>query len=316
MHLLFALLLAGDAGVAPESFGARLATTIGAGQAVAILPTADGLLAIAADGARRKQLVAGKIDWAMVDDRAQVIWFGRAKALWIIDLLGTSGAAEDIARYNGDEPVSICYGEDRGQLLGLLASVYDAHLVLNMVGTPQLAYESGIYDDIMEEQGLQNRRRLAHIRWSKRGRERVAALATRGQGRTLFLPSPEAESRVKSVPAASCEAKELCGSARRLGDTRFLAVIVAHGCGDACHVRSLLYDSTSQQFFDAAKPSRRSRQVLPGEGVTGVADAFIPASGEGFVSNGALYHFQRGLVAETRAAAQGGGWLGHSWYVD
>jgi len=139
-------------------------------------------------------------------------------------------------------------------------------------------------------------------------------VAKRAQGRPLFLPQPEKLPRIQAVPGAGCEDEDLCGGARRLGKTKFLAVVTNHSCGDACHIVCQLYDGERKVFVDPGKPARRSTTVFPAEGVISIQDAFVPASGEGLIVNGVLYHLGRGQVAGADGAGQGGGWLGPVWH--
>ena len=77
----------GGSGTA-ESRAAALAREVGAGLPVAIVPTAAGLLAVSADGARQRVLIPGPIRWATVDARASVVWFGSpdASTIEVLDL--------------------------------------------------------------------------------------------------------------------------------------------------------------------------------------------------------------------------------------
>ena len=127
-----------------------------------------------------------------MDDKAQVDWFGHKNELWVLDLLAPSATPQLLARYQGDEPITVAYGKDLGEQLGVLVSVYDSHLVLKMIRTPTLAFASGLYDDHWKEQRQQNCGRLSRITWVEGARERLKGLARRAQGRRLFLPKPEA----------------------------------------------------------------------------------------------------------------------------
>jgi len=123
-------------------------------------------------------------------------------------------------------------------------------------------------------------------------------------------------SRLKSVPDDNCESAEMCGNAHRMGKTRFLAVLVEHSCGDACHTSWQLYDSRTKEFIDAADPKRRSRKPLTEEDVTTVGDGWLAPGGEGFVLRGTLYNFVHGRVAGSpKTLGDGGGWLGLQWHV-
>ena len=53
---------------------------VGGGRPVAILPWHEGLVAVSADGTRKRVLVPGPVHWALVDERAQVVWFGKQEA--------------------------------------------------------------------------------------------------------------------------------------------------------------------------------------------------------------------------------------------
>src|SRR5579862_8028451 len=61
---------------ANETLGAQLERVVGQGRSVAIVPGTVGLRAISSDGARQRLLVPGPTSWAVVDPRAEVVWFG------------------------------------------------------------------------------------------------------------------------------------------------------------------------------------------------------------------------------------------------
>lgn len=69
------------------------------GEPVAILPRGeDGLVAMSADGTRTRVLVNGQVDWVLVDNRSQVIWFGRPFEIHLLDLLADNPIPETIMR--------------------------------------------------------------------------------------------------------------------------------------------------------------------------------------------------------------------------
>ena len=312
------LLMASGSAYPPDSLGTDLVASIGNGGSVAILPRKDGIWAVSADGARQKVIATNRATWLLVDNRADAIWFGRkGGGLWLIDLTAKPGSPpEEIAGFKGDEAVVVAYGPSHEDCLKVLRTEYDAHLVLDLsVTPPTLAYESGIYDDVFEKQGRAHARRLARIQWAPQAQERLVALAARGKGRPLLAPNPRPVPRLKSVSDETCESAEMCGNASRMGKTRFLAVLVEHSCGDACHTTWQLYDSRTKEFMDAADPKRRSRKPLTDEDVTDVDDAWTAPGGEGFVVRGSLYNFERGQVGKIRASGDGGGWLGLQWHL-
>jgi hypothetical protein len=286
---------------------------IGGGGSVAIVPSAEGLLAISAAGQRKRTLIAGAIAWAMVDGRGQVIWFGRDTSIEIVDLLAPEPRAELLARQAENHPIEICYGAST--CLGLLCTEYDQHLVLNLRSKRADArIEPALYGAIFDENGKDARRLKKKFAWAEGGAARAQALAVRGQGRSLPSKIPDKTSQVRGVPQDACESADMCGNAEPVGATRYKAVIVGHQCGDACHVQKQLYDPKTREFIDAANPRRRSRKPLPDEKVETIDDAWIAPGGEGFVSNGRLFSFERGLVFDG-GVVSGGGWLGKQSYV-
>ena len=301
---------------APGSLGEELARDVGGGVSVAVLPTEAGVLAISADGERRRLLHPGNVDWLLVDNRARVIWFGQKGGLWLIDSNRAGLRVEAVASYSGDEPVTIAYGKDSSKRLGVRSSVYDGHLLLDLSKSPpKLAYEGGIYDQIFEDQGAAKAARLKKISWQAGMRKRVAELFARGKGRQLFASARAPGARVAAVPAEKCEDPSLCGLAEPLGTSPFFYVTIKHDCGDACHIVRQLYDGERHEFVHAQDPSRRSPAPLPEELGRDLDDLSVAPGGEGFVSRGVLYHFRSGKLAGS-PKQPGGGWLGSQWYVE
>jgi hypothetical protein len=311
--LLLALMAAAEVAATP-SLESELLTKIGTGGSVAILPCPEGLVATSADGARRRVLAPGPVEWALVDNRAQVIWFGRSKEARMLDLAAHEPTPELIATHGSDAPIEISYA--RGEHLVVLVGMYDPHLVLRMnARAVRWDADLAIYGEISDEDGRDAKRLRASVKWADGARARVQALAERGKGRPLLAAPPPRVAAVASVPAAECEAAELCGSATQLGKTRFFAVITSHACGDACHTGVQLYDSGSKEFVDAARPAKRSRVPFgASDDTAGARDAWVAPGGEGFVSNGKLYHFERGHITGS-GHLHGGGWLGTQWHV-
>jgi hypothetical protein len=314
MGALLLVLMAATEVAATPSLESELLANIGAGGSVAILPSAEGLVATSADGARRRVLAPGPVEWALVDNRAQVIWFGRRKEVRILDLAAHAPAPELIGTQGSDAPIEISYA--RGEHLIVRVGMYDPHLVLRMnARAVRWDADLAIYGEISDQDGRDAKRLRASVKWADGGRARVQALAERGKGRPLLAATPPEVPKVASVPAAECEAAELCGSAKRLGKTRFFAVIASHTCGDACHTDVQLYDSGSQEFVDAARPDKRSRVPFgASDDAARASDAWVAPGSEGFVSNGKLYHFERGHITGS-GHLHGGGWLGRQWHA-
>lgn len=298
---------------AGQTMESELLAQVGGGGGVAVLPTQAGLMAISADGARKRTLADGPIAWAMVDGRAQVIWFGRDTSIEVIDLLADAPRIERLARQAEQHPIEICYGES--ECLGLLCSAYDQHVVLFLSAkTAKMKIDPAIYGAIFDESGKEARRLKKKFAWNDGGSVRAQALAARGQGRSLPSCESKKTGKVRGVPKDACEVADLCGDAESVGNTGFKAVVVNHVCGDACHLIKQLYDPKTRQFFDAANPQKRARKPLPERDVEPINDAWIAPGGEGFVSNGRLFSFARGLLFDG-GGGNGGGWLGEQTCV-
>jgi hypothetical protein len=297
------------------SLAARLALEVGQGKSVAILPGAEGLLAIAADGARQRVLVTGTVDWALVDDRSFLVWFGQAGALWMLDLDAATPKPERVAQNPGDDPVVIAYGAEHTEQLRLSVTEYAAHPLLDLTqAPPELRVEPGLYTSNGEGEAAASAKRPAHIAWEKGMQERVQRLTARARGGKLFVPALAATGKVPGVPAQRCETAELCGTADPLGATHFWSVVVEHSCGDACQVTKQLYDGARHEFVDARHPERHAAAPLKNGSDLSLSDVWVAPLGEGFISEGLLYTFDQGLSAGTDEYP-GGGWLGNQWYV-
>jgi hypothetical protein len=304
---------------AAGSLGAELSLEVGQGQSVAVLPSDNGLIAVSADGRRERQLAAGEVKDVLVDDRAGVVWFARAGALWMLDLELPRAQPELVARNVGDGLLSIVYST--GVLEGLRHkdSAYSGALALVLTASPPaFRYDSGIYDSIFEEQGARNAKRAENARWEAGMQDRLLSIAARCAGRRLFVPELSAGQRIAQVPAHACEDVDLCGLASPVGATPFLYVIVGHECGDACHVLRQLYDTRTREFFDARQPKRRGFEPMQAGGfgdLEATDDLWVAPRGEGFISNGVLYDFERGVLRGAKSL-RGGGWIGSQWYVE
>ncbi len=304
---------------AESSLGAELSVELGQGQSVAVLPSEQGLIAVSADGRRERRLAAGEVKDVLVDDRAGVVWFAQAGALWMLDLELPRAQPELVAHNIGDGLVSIVYSTGVPEGLRHRDSAYSGALELVLgASSPAFRYDSGIYDSVWEEQGARNAQRAERARWQAGMPNRLLSIAARSAGRRLFVQELAASQRVAQVPANACEDIDLCGLASPVGATRFLYVIVGHECGDACHVLRQLYDTRTREFFDARQPKRRGLEPVQAGGfgdLDATADLWVAPRGEGFVSKGALYDFEHGVLRSAKYM-RGGGWIGSQWYVE
>lgn len=306
---------------APATLAARLQAEVGAGAPVAVVPSPQGLLALSADGARRRVLAPGEVPQALVDERSRALWFtvrqAKAQELWVIDLDGPESTPVRVATGLSGQAFAIDYPKQvskRPEALRVKAGSYDGSLSLVMSARrPSLQRQSGVYEEIFDDVKAEHATSDRKARLTKEGAALVARLTERGKDGSFWLPPPPGKARrVTAVPERRCEQADLCGEAKALPRTRFLRVLVSHSCGDACHVDFQLYDSKAREFVDPAT-RKRSRAPLE-ESSFPLDDITLAADGSAVVRGGAIQRFDGKPV--TAGEGLGGGWLGGSWYLE
>ncbi|MCB9564253.1 MAG: hypothetical protein H6709_20390 [Kofleriaceae bacterium] len=284
---------------AADSLAASLTAELGA--PVAILPSAQGLIAVSADGARREVLAPPPVSWALVDDRAQVIWFGNAGTIWLLDTTVAAPTPEQIVTglpdevISGEPGVSIYYPGDDTLSIGHPAYY---RIVIAMGDEPVLEGDSGAWTDD-EEFGPA----VAAVPLSAEVKARLAALWKRGAGRAIALPSPaEITERVAVDPEAPCEDEDMCGQASAIPGTSLWRVVMSYSCGDGCYIEYGIYDPASHAFVADDPWQDRVQQ------------AWVSPDGHALISGGALVRRDgAGVVVDGDGA--GGGWLGGGYYI-
>jgi hypothetical protein len=302
----------------------RLSQELGADRPVAVVAAESGVVAVGLDG-RTRHVVRAPVVWVFVDDRAGVLWYEAHGSdgfeLWLLDWSLPTAVPERVAKGLGTkepEEVAIAYAETRysPEEVTTHASDYDGYLrVLVTAAGPLWSYEPGLYDSIFERTDEARASRLAPLSFVATAPARLRELNERGRGKHLLLgplPLPERHP-LTAVAPERCWDRELCGRAQALPGTRFLRVIVAHECGDACHVRYQLFDSRTREFFDLASGARSAHPIDEGKPES-VADAWIAAKGEGFVIDAAVYDHDAKLLFQ--GSGRGGGWLGGQWHLN
>ncbi|MEZ4402862.1 MAG: hypothetical protein R3B06_22770 [Kofleriaceae bacterium] len=291
------------------TLGQALARDVGAGLAVAIVPGPDGLRAISADGARSQTLVGGEVPWALVDNRAEVVWFGSpdASQLRMLDLAAPAQPAP--------EPVVIATGlpTESGAGGPLCAIRYpDAaepdldysnsilpRIVVELGPTPRLTSDGGILD--LWDQGEAFAAEVAKA--ALPGSAELRRVAARGAGRTIRLYASAASAgRVAEVPPDGCEEPDLCGDAQAIPGTALWRVVVGHSCGDGCYLDWQIYDPARKAF-------------LPEPWAHRLVQAAVAPDGSAFVTDGQVIRFDTGPLGRSSddddgPVFGGGGWLG------
>lgn len=295
-----------------------LRADLGRGVPVAIVPGKDGLVALSADGARRRVLVTGPVPWALVDDRLGVVWFGSADrtSILMLDLRGAnadplapeviaSGLPESVEP--GGPEYGIAYGSpptaEEGMPLPMFAELEYSRSILPsvvlLVGpAPRLATMGGILDMWGETAGFD----AAIAKASLPGRDRVIEVAARGAAPRAPAEPVVVPDKVAGVDPGNCE-DDSCGTAQVVPGTKLWRVVTSFTCGDGCYTEWALYD-----------PARRA--FVEGEWAGWLGQAQVAADGSAFVRDGMVVRFDRGPVNtnDPEFEASGGGWLdGGPW---
>jgi hypothetical protein len=282
----------------------QLRSEIGAGGPVAFLPGDHGLVALSADGKRRRILVPEPTRWLLVDNRAQVLWFGLAgkqqNEIFLLDLLAREPAREPIAK-GGEQRVGVVYEDDRKRRESLSSALatYDGEVQIVLGAEPRIDASRGVYGEIFDHAT----RVPAPL--TAQGAARLRALRERGRGRPLLLPVPKLP-RVDAVPPEACDDKDLCGRAEPVGEAGgFWRVLVAQACGDACQVAHQLYDPKTKEFLDATQPGRRANKPL--QEAPPLDDLWISRGGA-IIRDGELLLVSGERIVDGNGL-WGGGWL-------
>lgn len=289
-----------------DTRAAVLAREIGAGAPVAIVPGPAGLRAISADGARERTLAPGPVPWALVDDRAQVVWFGSSDgaAILMIDLAAPGGeiAVETVASGLPTETdagaplVGIRYPDHARLVAGAVSA---PRIMIELSAEPGLSVDGGILELWEATEPLE-----AAVAAATVATDRLRAIAERGAGRAVSreLPATPAE-RVTTIDPSACpDDPDICGTAEPVAAISLWRVAVEYSCGDFCYVTWQLYDPAAGQL--------RTEPWL-----TGFDDVWVAPDGSAFVSAGRVIRFDTGPVAATpEVEAVGGGWLGGGYY--
>ncbi|MCE9580503.1 MAG: hypothetical protein K8W52_45710 [Deltaproteobacteria bacterium] len=290
-----------NGGAPAGSLAAALTTELGT--PVAILPNKTGLLAVSADGARQHLLVPAPVDWALVDNRAGVVWFGTRDSIRLLDLTLAAPAPEVIVDalptdvIEGAPGIVIDYGEDGDLSIGHPAY---HRITLGLGATPGLTGDSGAWTDDEEFPKAVAARALAPA-----VRTRLVELWHRGAGKALASPAPtDPATQVAGVDPANCPDDEsMCGAASAIPGTKLWRVTVSFSCGDGCHPEYRAYDPATKQFIDDPWAGHLQMTWISGDGHALVQDGGITrldGHGAGFAAS---------------EGVEGGGWLGPSWYV-
>lgn len=304
----------GGGGGGGTTLADALAIEVGGGVPVAIVPYA-GLRAISADGARQRVLVPAPVPWALVDNRAGVVWFGTDDPTVIRALdLASPAAAPLITTVVTNLPtetdagtplVTIRYPEPSVDVPTVdeisVGHPISPHVVVSVAAEPSLHGEGGILDMWDQHAEYEAQVQQATIVAAPY----LAQLAARGAGRWLSAPRDGKEHRVQLADLSACDEPDACGQAEDVTPTLW-RVVTSFSCGDGCY--------TGWQLYDPAKQA-----LLEDDWARRIGDAWLAPDGSAFVSAGQVIRFDSGPLAATPATeddnGMGGGWLGGGTYL-
>lgn len=301
----------------PETVAAHLQRTIGGGPggaSVAILPAADGLVAVSASGLHRTVLVPGAIGWALVDPLADVVWFATEATpttVLALDLEGPAGALKPHVVVTGapggftfeadhpsDHPDPDIPPAASDMQVAFTGDLRESRVIVRLASPPTLAGRGGVYDTANGDEfaaRVAREAKLGDTAW-------LAQLAKRPDRSGPYVA--KADASIDGVDASPCTADAAqCGKGSLVTGTKYANVVVVSGCGDGCSVGYRLYDFTTKQPIAAEWGTWLDR------------GAVLAPDRSGFVADGVVVRFDRGPLGDvpaTEARRRGGGWLAAS----
>jgi hypothetical protein len=276
------------------------------------------VVAMSTDGKHRKVLVPGKVEDVLVDNRSRVVWFRRQvehrSELVYLDLTAPPADPVLVARGRQDWlRVAVGY-EGPKELIGDDEAV--TLLVMND-GQPRFSRLGRRCIRPSRDACLRHDREPCQAgddegqcpSFVDGGRERVAGLVARAEGRRVFSPPPRRTQLYKLTRVPVGRTCPRCGKSMLLPGTKLWAVLV-EAVGDFCHIVPQAYDPVARQFIDIQTGARLGRPF--NDLNASVGDIWICPSGEGFVGGGTTGTFAKGTLAPWRGLSSGG-CLGGGW---
>jgi hypothetical protein len=300
------------------TLAAELERTIGGGSggaSVAILPAADGLVAMSSTGAHRTVLVRGfAVSWVLVDPHRDVVWFSDDARTTIyaldLDAPAANGAKPHVVLTNvpdGYGEFDAAYPSEHPDP-GIPAGADDTHVsltmdqrerrvVLHVAARPLVEGQGGFFDtsatgsdtDVFAGT-VAAAAKLADVAF-------VEALAKRPDRSAIV---EQKEVAVEGVDPAPCSDGTSCGQGVMVTGTKFADIIVGMACGDGCFLTHRIYDLTTKTAIAADWATWLSR------------GAVLSPDRAAFVADGVVVRFDRGPlgdVPDAGARRRGGGWI-------
>jgi hypothetical protein len=190
-----------------------------------------------------KPLFQGPVDIAVYDGDKDLVWFLSKGMLQVIDL--RDGSKITIIAKGVSDPQFAIDGMSRAQVDAIYTSSYAS---FHFDAKPRVEVGQGVYTGVFPDADKAKAKAIKKI-------EIVGAKWIVGQQKR---PANKAKPMRSSPPdiklpdgVGQCENASLCGTARWVGDSPYEAVVIQHGCGDACHADCALYDPKKKKFAKA-----------------------------------------------------------------
>lgn len=311
-----------------DSLFDRVARVVGQGLPVAIIPTIEGLAAVSADGERWTLLHKGRVPWAVVDERARVIWFGQSLApdrggddwvaVYALDLFASNLAPTRVsARLPGDSVFVVSHPGrgPEGRDEKLWSAIGRGAITTLVVDTrrPRLEASGGVYMELGLIDAGPHRAAVKAGALDKEAVAFVRGLAKRSGERSNRRPlsvAPELPERLE-VPSSGCELPEQCGTWSPWPNPSWVAVVVEHACGDSCLTRMALWNVEKRALVEWGDGAGAARPGLDGR----FESPIIAPDGSAWTEGGLLMRpgskpWTWPVPDGEAFAPWGGGWLG------
>ncbi len=262
--------------------------------------------------------------WCSVDARAGVVWFVTGAGLSAFDLttrtisLVVAGALDEI------QPI-IQWGNERAG--GESALAYAIGLEIAMTATPTATAVVGCDGDaaiLCFEDDLETMR--PEIAERNRRAEKltladpaaIAALAKRGEHRSLWSPAPAVQKppTPPHVPQARCsEDAGSCGALTPVPGSALWLVTTENSRGDYFHETRELWDPATREYVRATPAGIRRTATLPGDDDADRSDhGGLRISPAGLSYQGLVFDARRVIYAP-RDTGQSCGWASGGWRI-
>jgi len=293
---------------------------------IAVVNVDGQILAVSLDGSTKPYVKEGA-GWCATDNRAQVIWYTSDDELRFVDL--KDGSSHLALTGVGEYPVVIIDYGDGVQVGSADEVVPDVGLHVKMSETPTVAGkilcdgDAWVYCYTEHAAAQEDKEILDPKLEAKRVKydalkpgTGLAALFTRGAGRKLTVEGPKYDGPDKlEIDAAECyEDPESCGAIEALPSTpQILKITVGNSRGDYYHEDYRLYDASTQEFFLANDPSKRSKTPPKDEYGIGVEGMLVAPSGKAYLKGDVIATWKK--VVWHVADAWPCGWIGPLYRV-